>query len=434
MQGPPSPPHALARTLTPLHLWALGVGLVVSGEYFGWNYGWPLAGTVGFLLCTGVVAVLYVTLVLSLVELSTAMPEAGGVFHYAERAFGRTGAVVAAVAGLTEFLFAPPAIAFALGGYLHALHPGVPITGAALAGLVVFGGVNLLAVRASTRLEVFITIVAVVELLLFVAVLAPHFRWSSFAREGLRGGVPGIFAALPFAIWLFLGIEGLALAAEEVVDPPRHLPRGFLSAMATLVFLALAVMLAAGGVGDWQRLTDADFPVPKAVELALGAGNPWARAFAGIGLFGLLASLHGIVFGASRQLFAVARAGLLPPGLLALNRFAAPHRAVLVATGVGVAAVLSGRTPELITLAGLGAVTLYLLATASLFVLRVRAPELPRPFRVPLHPLVPGVALTLSVIALLAMGHSAPRLAALFGALVAAGLAASRRPPRRASR
>ena len=97
------------------YLWSLAVGLVISGEYFGWNYGWGAAGTVGFLITTLIVAVLYVAFIFSFTELTTAIPHAGGPFAYALRAFGPAGGLIAGYATLVEFLFAPPAIAAALG-------------------------------------------------------------------------------------------------------------------------------------------------------------------------------------------------------------------------------------------------------------------------------------------------------------------------------
>ena len=93
------------------YLWSLAVGLVISGEYFGWNYGWGSAGTVGFLITTLIVAVLYVAFIFSFTELTTAIPHAGGPFAYALRAFGPAGGLIAGYATLVEFLFAPPAIA-----------------------------------------------------------------------------------------------------------------------------------------------------------------------------------------------------------------------------------------------------------------------------------------------------------------------------------
>jgi ethanolamine permease len=128
----PETTSVLKKALTPLHLWAIAVGLVISGEYFGWNYGWEVAGPVGFLVATLGVTVLYVTFIFSFTELTTAIPQAGGPFAYAHRAFGPIGGFVAGYATLIEFLFAPPAIAFALGSYGHFLYPALPVLGTAL--------------------------------------------------------------------------------------------------------------------------------------------------------------------------------------------------------------------------------------------------------------------------------------------------------------
>ena len=86
---------ALKKVLKPVHLWAIAVGLVISGEYFGWNYGWGVAGTMGFLIATLVVTVLYICFIFSFTELTTGIPHAGGPFAYAYKAFGPVGALVA---------------------------------------------------------------------------------------------------------------------------------------------------------------------------------------------------------------------------------------------------------------------------------------------------------------------------------------------------
>src|ERR1700761_6097124 len=109
----------LKRVLRPVHLWALAVGLVISGEYFGWNLGWNTSGTIGFLIATVIVTVMYITFIFSYTELTTAIPHAGGAFAYAYRAMGPLAGLIAGYATLVDFLFATPAIAFALGSYLH---------------------------------------------------------------------------------------------------------------------------------------------------------------------------------------------------------------------------------------------------------------------------------------------------------------------------
>src|SRR5450631_2415765 len=93
----------LKKTLTGLHLWGIAVGLVISGEYFGWSYGWDKAGTLGFLVTTIFIAVMYTTFIFSFTELTTAIPHAGGPFAYSYRAFGQLGGYVAGFSTLVEF-------------------------------------------------------------------------------------------------------------------------------------------------------------------------------------------------------------------------------------------------------------------------------------------------------------------------------------------
>lgn len=393
----------LKRSLGPLQLWGLAVGLVISGEYFGWSYGWDKAGTLGFLVATLIIAVLYTAFIFSFTELTTSMPSAGGPFTYAQRAFGSWGGFLAGFTTLIEFVFAPPAIAFAVGKYVTVVFPSLPSLWIAAACVVLFSLLNLSGMKQSAGFELVVTLLAVAELAVFMAFTAPHFDSTNFLKEPWVDGASGVFAAIPFAIWFFLGIEGVAMTSEEVINPKRDLPIGYISGILTLVVLALGVMLAAGGVGDWRALAKIDFPIPEAVKMALGPDNPWAKAFAGIGLFGLIASLNGIILGASRQLFATARAGLLPSALARTNRFSSPHIAVLATMTLGLLAIATGTTDQVIVLSALGAVAMYLISMASLFKLRRSEPELERPFRAPLYPLVPGLALVLSALSLVAM-------------------------------
>ncbi|HCF7907632.1 TPA: ethanolamine permease, partial [Klebsiella pneumoniae] len=101
----------LKRTLGSFRLWGIAVGLVISGEYFGWSYGWSQAGTMGFMVVALAIAAMYCAFIFSFTELTTAIPHAGGPFAYAYRAFGPTGGFIAGFATLIEFVFAPPAIA-----------------------------------------------------------------------------------------------------------------------------------------------------------------------------------------------------------------------------------------------------------------------------------------------------------------------------------
>ncbi|WP_439212710.1 ethanolamine permease [Duffyella gerundensis] len=409
----------LKPTLGTLHLWGIAVGLVISGEYFGWSYGWGVAGTLGFLVTTLLIATMYTCFIFSFTELTTAIPHAGGPFAYSRRAFGETGGLIAGLATLIEFVFAPPAIAMAIGAYLNVQYPALNPKYAAVGAYVIFMTLNILGVKLAAMFELVVTVLAVLELLVFMGVVSPGFSLANFAAHGWAGsdsfGLPavsGIFAAIPFAIWFFLAIEGAAMAAEEAKDPTRTIPKAYISGILTLVVLAIGVMLLAGGAGDWRSLSDINDPLPQAMKMIVGPHSNWMHMLVWIGLFGLIASFHGIILGYSRQFFALARAGYLPPALAKLSRFQTPHRAIIAGGVIGIAAIFSdgwinlqgmSLTAAMITMAVFGAIVMYIMSMLSLFRLRRIAPDLPRSFRAPGYPIVPAIALGLAVICLLAM-------------------------------
>jgi len=188
-------------------LWGIAVGLVISGEYFGWSYGWATAGTLGFLVATAFVALMYTTYIFSFTELSTAIPRAGGPFAHARRAFGPAGGYIAGFATLVEFIFAPPAISLAIGAYLNVQFPALDSEIAAIAAYIVFITLNAIGVRIAATFELFVTLLAVIELLVFAGVVAPGWSLTNFVADGWAGSdrftwatVGGIFAAVPFTI------------------------------------------------------------------------------------------------------------------------------------------------------------------------------------------------------------------------------------------
>jgi ethanolamine permease len=420
-------------------LWGIAVGLVISGEYFGWSYGWGVAGTMGFLVTALLVATMYTCFIFSFTELTTAIPHAGGPFAYSRRAFGEKGGLIAGIATLIEFVFAPPAIAMAIGAYLNVQFPALDPKHAAVGAYLVFMCLNILGVSIAATFELVVTVLAVAELLVFMGVVAPGFSFSNFALNGWAGAdsfspaaVGGIFAAIPFAIWFFLAIEGAAMAAEEAKDPKRTIPKAYISGILTLVVLALGVMVFAGGVGDWRTLSNINDPLPQAMKAVVGDNSTWMHMLVWIGLFGLVASFHGIILGYSRQFFALARAGYLPAGLAKLNRFQTPHRAIIAGGVVGIAAIYSdglinlggmSLTAAMITMSVFGAIVMYIISMLSLFKLRRSEPLLERSFKAPGYPLVPGIALALALVCLLAMAWFNTLIGLIFLGFMAVGFA-----------
>lgn len=408
-------PPRLKKALTAIHLWAIAVGLVISGEYFGWNYGWGVAGTVGFLIATLAVTLMYVAFIFSFTELTTSIPHAGGPFAYSYKAFGPVGGLIAGYATVVEFVFATPAIAFALGSYTHFLYPSIPVLTTAIACYFIFTFINLLGIKESAVFSLVVTLLAVVELLVFMGIVAPQFSMTNFTSNAFPLQWQGIFAALPFAIWFYLAIEGVAMVAEEVKDPKRNIPKGYITGIATLTLLAFGVMLLAGGITDWRQLADIDYPLPESIAVVLGKDSGITKIFAGIGLFGLIASFHGIIITYSRQIFALARGGYLPTFLSAVNeRFRTPHWALILGGIVGILTLFTGTTDKIIILSALGAVILYMISMISLFKLRLKHPKMERPFKAPFYPVFPAIALVLSSLCLVAIVYYNPTLSALF--------------------
>ena len=266
----------LKKTLGTWQLWGIAVGLVISGEYFGWSYGWAKAGTLGFLVTSAFVAAMYTTFIFSFTELTTSIPHAGGPFAYAKRAFGPVGGYIAGMATLVEFVFAPPAISLAIGAYLHiqfrafAHHRG----GGRLSHLHVAEHrrrADRRGVRAHDHAAGRVRAarihgrrgpgIPLVEL---------HAGRLGRRRQLSMGTFGGILGAVPFAIWFFLAIEGVAMAAEEAKNPRRSIPIAYITGILTLVVLAMGVMLFAGGVGDWKLLADINDPLPQAMKLIVG--------------------------------------------------------------------------------------------------------------------------------------------------------------------
>lgn len=416
----------LSRKLTPSLLWGLGVGYVISGMYFGWNLGLEKGGTYGMAAATLLVIVLYSCFSFSYAELACAIPKAGGAYDYAEKAFQKDIGFITGLAQIIEFVFAPPAIAIAIGAYLHLAFPAVPVLGAAIAVYLVFTALNIYGIKAAANVELIVTILAVAELILFATLTVPHFSAAKFAENPFPNGWSGAFAALPFAIWFFLGIEGLANVAEETMHPQKDILRGFGWALLTLVILCVLVFFGSIGVGGWKAIVytadgaSSDSPLPLALGQLFNQNHLFYQLLVGIGLFGLIASFHGLLLASGRASFEFGKIGNAPKFLGKVHpRFHTPANALLVNAALGVIILCTGKTAEIIILSVFGALTLYIFSMLSLLKLRKTAPHLHRPFQVPFYPATPIVALVLSIICFIALCYYNQALGLIYFGILA---------------
>ncbi|NBT16095.1 MAG: ethanolamine permease [Chitinophagia bacterium] len=406
----PKQTNTLKRTLTPILVWGLGVGYVISGMYFGWNLGLEKGGTLGLALATLVIVLMYLCFTFSYSELAAAIPKAGGGFDYASRALGKHWGFLAGMAQNIEFIFAPPAIAYAIGAYFNLFFPGIPILAIAIVVYVLFTALNIYGVRAAAVFELFITVLAVGELLLFAGITLPHVSLHHLTDNALPNGWGGMFASIPFAIWFFLGIEGVANVAEETIDPQKTITKGFGFAILTLVLLCILTFIGSIGVAGWEAVvfkadgTSSDSPLPMALGKIVGDNHSLYHLLIAIGLFGLVASFHGLMLAAGRSTFEFGKIGFAPAFLGRINkRFQTPATALIANMCIGIIALLTGKTAAIITLSVFGALCLYIISMVSVIRLRKKEPHLERPFRVPFYPFTPLLALVIAILSLIAM-------------------------------
>jgi ethanolamine permease len=383
-------------------------------------------------LATLLMATMYLCMCFSLAELSSMIPTAGGGYGFARSAFGPWGGFLTGTAILIEYAIAPAAIAVFIGAYCESLF-GIGGWMIYLAFYIIFIAIHIFGVGEALKLMFIITAVAALALGVFLVAMVPHFDVANLldipvttavgASAFLPFGYVGVWAAIPYAIWFFLAVEGVPLAAEETKNPKRDLPRGLIGAMLVLLMFALLILIVGpGGAGANSLLTSGN-PLVEALSKAYG-GSTWMGSFVNlVGLAGLIASFFSIIYAYSRQIFALSRAGYLPRKLSQTNKSKAPVLALVIPGIIGFGLSLTGQGDLLILVAVFGATISYVLMMAAHITLRIRRPKMDRPYRTPGGIFTSGVALVLACIAVVAGFLVDPRVvigaAIIYGVLIA---------------
>lgn len=405
-------------------IWALGVGIVVCGQYFGWNLGLKDNGPVAMLIASLAVCLLFLAWVLTLSELAVAMPRAGGPLDYGRRAGGPWLGFLMGWSMFLECLFGGVATALAGGKYVaFLLAPDAPDRHVAVAvGLTIvaaFFWLQARGVREQARVLVWMTYAALVGLVVFWAVALTNFSWERVWTAPVLPADKGwkaVLDAVPFALWWLIIIEAAALAAEEAHEPARTIPRGLTWAILTVILLVVLTTTTACGAVPFGQVAErevageampVDYPLAEVIRLIpLGQSKVIFYGFGAVALFGLVASYHGLLYGSGRQLFALGRGGFVSPALgrvSAVRRTPVPALAAcsLLTAGFVVANLWFDQAIQAAVLvAGFAALVLYVLSMWSLFRLRRREPRLFDGYRAPLGGWLPLSVLLLSAIAL----------------------------------
>jgi ethanolamine permease len=404
-------------------LWALGVGAVISGDFYGWNAGLGTGGFGGLLIATAVIAVMYYGLCYCIAEMSPALPHTGGAYSFARSAMGPWGGFLTGLAENMEYVITPAVVVAAMGVLMHDIVIDLfDVTGEPwwnseplwwAVFYVVFVGINVIGIEATMRFTIAITVLALGILAVFFvsALVAGKIHpslWFNIPKGGgdplpngggpfLPFGISGIFKSLPFAIWFYLAIEEVPLAAEESMDPRRDVPKGTIFGMHTLLIASVFTLFINSGVaGGANAIGASATPLFDGFKGVFGEGTA-ASLLGLIGLIGLIASFFTIIYAYGRNTFSLSRAGYFPKFLSVTGgRRKTPHVALIAGGIVGYFVVWlvwylgrrGGDTAGQIVAAVLymavfAAVISYTLQCISFLMLRRKLPNINRPYRSP---------------------------------------------------
>jgi ethanolamine permease len=401
--------RGLKRYAGVFSLWALGVGAVISGQFSGWNLGMGVGGWGGMLTATLIITVMYLGLTFSIAEMAAAQPHTGGAYSFARAAMGPWGGFITGLCENVEYVLTAAVVCFFIGSYLGGIFetPAWVQPLYWIGAYVIFVGLNAGGVAMSFKFTVFITLLALACLAVFWISALPHADFFKYAmnvgpggtelKDGhgpfLPAGLGGALAQLPFAVWLFLAIEQLPLAAEESHTPQRDLPKGIILGMATLIVSALLVLWLNSAISPGAfALSKSGEPILEGFRTIYGGGL--AKVLSAVAVAGLIASFHAIIFAYGRQIYSLSRAGYFPRALSVTHGVRkTPDVALITGSAAGLlvmlavwfilgaekgAAVIGG---TLLNMAVFGAMLSYVAQGLSFILLRRKFPTMERPYR-----------------------------------------------------
>jgi len=383
---------------------------------------------------------------LTYAELAAAMPEAGGEYVYLRAAYGpfwgflygwtqfwvaKSGSIATIAAGFYTYLSAfyprlsePVAVVplhIGPGGSLLEIHYGQLV---AIAIILLLAGINYVGVEAGGNLQVGVT---ALKMLLIGAIVAVGIfaGRGNFSHLGMTiksvGGAAGFFAAMVSALWAYDGWNNVSMVSSEIRDPQSNLPRSLI--LGTLAVIATYILI---NIAYFYVLAPADVEASHRVAADMMFRLYGRTAAAGVTvavLISMFAALNGSILSGSRVPYAMARDGLFFRAAARVHpEHKTPGQATILLSVWSCVVVLSGWFDDLYNFVIFGSWILYLLTAASVFVLRKKMPNLPRPYRVIGFPFVPVLFIMVAAVLLVSTFETRPRESLMGLALMAAGV------------
>jgi ethanolamine permease len=397
----------LTRAAGLLGLWGLAIAAVISGDFSGWNVGLDVGGFGGLLIAFGILVIMYYGLMFSIGEMAAAMPHTGGAYSFARTAIGPWGGFITGLAETITYVATTAVIVFYSATYagsiaLELLGVSLPAWAWWVILYVVFIILNAAGSHTAFRFAIIVAVISIAIILVFslMAAFSGLFSWDNLfniaPEEGQSAFLPfgweGILWAIPFAVWFFLGIEELPLAAEEAKDPSKDIPKAGLWARTTLIITGLLILFLNTGIVGAEEIRLSGEPLLDGFRVMVG--DQLAAILGLVALIGLLASLQGIMFAYARNMFSLSRAGYYPKGLSVTNSKNVPLVSLIVGGAIGFVALLSIQVLTAVDAEGAGAVAgaivlniavwgamlAYMMQAVSFLILRRKLPNLKRPY------------------------------------------------------
>jgi ethanolamine permease len=392
---------SLLRVLGPAHVWALGVGIVLVGEFMGWNFAVGKGGALAALIACWVAGLLYTCVAMIDSEVTSTVAAAGGQYAQAKHIIGPLMAFNVGLFLVMAYTMLEAANAIT-AGYLIQTVGGMagfdsvhdkPFIVLTVMGLALL---NYRGVYATLTFNLVITAIAFIAIILLFVGVKP---WSNDLLKpaeflnGLPYGWLGVVAALHFGLWFYLGIEGTTQAAEEVRSPARSLPLGTMLGMITLLIAAAITWYVCVSLMPWEYLGQAVTPLFDAARLT-GSTGLMVLLFIGT-IFSTLASANGCINDASRAWFSMGRDRYMPTWFGAVHpKYRTPFRSIFFLVPIALIFALGAPLDQVVTFSILSGLLGYTFMSFNMVMFRAKWPlgSIKRGYVHPLHPL-PAIVL-----------------------------------------
>ncbi len=405
----------LKRSLTAWDLVSFGIGCIIGvGIFVLPGHEAAIHAGPAISLSFALAAVACACAALCYAELASMIPVAGSAYTYGYATLGEIFAWIIGWDLVLEYMVGASLVSIGWSGYFvnffnktfenfgvqfpailsngpfFKTHPGL-INLPAVLVVFVLTALLVRGIKESSNVNRLVVIIKILVIVFFIAIAVWHINptnWTPFMPFGFKG----VMTAAAIVFLAFVGFDAVSTASEEAKNPQRDVPIGILGSLfiATLLYISVAAIMT--GVVPYKQFEG----VAEPIALVLNVINkPFASIFISIGaIAGMTSVILVLIMAQPRILFAMSRDGLLPPFLAKVHeKYRTPFWPTII-TGLLVA-IASGFTPigVVAELCSIGTLAAFAIVSGGVLVLRLRRPEFPRPFKVPLFPIIPLLGL-----------------------------------------